>query len=130
MKNVEFLNWYIGILVTAVGVLFTFLSFFIKNEFEEYKEKNKKKDFSLNRTQDEIISLRSSLDVTREKLLNEIIFIKEKIKDIPVLNENIKSLQLEFTKISEQIKYLQKDFDQNKQQSTNFGKVIIKDDKK
>lgn len=130
MKNVEFLNWYIGILITAVGILFTGLTFFIKNEFEEYKEKNKKKDLSLNRTQDEIISLRSSLDVTREKLLNEIVFIKEKIKDIPILNENIKTLQLEFTKISEQIKYLQKDFDQNKQQSTNFGKVIIKDDKK
>ena len=130
MKNVEFLNWYVGTLVTLIGVLFAGLTFFVKNEFQEYKEKNKKKDFSLNKTQDEIISLRSSLDVTREKILSEIISIKEKIKDIPILNDNIKNLQIEFTKISEQIKYLQKDFDSNKQTNTNFGKVILKDGKK
>lgn len=120
LQNVEFLNWYVGILITGISLLGGFVVWKIKLEYEDFRQENTVQKQITNNTQDEIREIMKSLEVMREKMLSDLSYLKETVRHIPKLQEQVNRLELDIARTSEQIKYLTKTLENVER----LGKII------
>lgn len=122
-QNIEFLNWYVGILLSALSLLGAFVIWKIKSEYEDFKSRNAVTSNTLNNTKDDVDNILSSLDMFREKMTFELHILKESVRPIPKIRDQISSLEISLVKVSEQIKYMQTLIDSKDE---HLGRVIKK----
>jgi predicted nucleic acid-binding Zn-ribbon protein len=61
-----------------------------------------------------------TLEITREKIILDLNYLKEAVKHIPNLQNQVSKIELDLAKTSEQIKFLQKTLEHIE----NLGKII------
>lgn len=119
-QDLQFLNWYVGVLITLIGLLFSLVVYKAKEEYEDYKLQKTNQKILDHNTREEIKNISSSLEIFREKMIADLSYLKEAVKAIPKLQEQVNRLEIDITRTSEQIKSLQKSLDNVE----TLGKII------
>lgn len=125
-QDIEFLNWYVGVLLTLVTLLGGFVILIVKEEYSKYKLKRELQDKEMQETKESLKDVLSSLDVMREKIILELSYLKESVKTIPKLQIQISKLEIDIVRVSEKMQSIQNALEK----SELFGKIIKVGDKK
>jgi hypothetical protein len=125
-QDIEFLNWYVGVLLTLVTLLGGFVILIAKEEYSKYKLKRELQDKEMQETKESLKDVLSSLDVMREKIILELSYLKESVKTIPKLQIQISKLEIDIVRVSEKMQSIQNALEK----SELFGKIIKVGDKK
>jgi predicted nucleic acid-binding Zn-ribbon protein len=119
-QDIQFLNWYVGTLITIISIIGSFLIWKIKEDYENYKIEKTNQRKIISDTKQEIHDIMKTLEITREKIILDLNYLKEAVKHIPNLQNQVSKIELDLAKTSEQIKFLQKTLEHIE----NLGKII------
>lgn len=119
-QDIQFLNWYVGTLITIISIIGSFLIWKIKGDYEDYKMEKSVQKKMVADTRDEIHEVLRTLEIMRERMLSDLNYLKDAVKHIPRLQDQVSKLELDVARTSEQIKFLQKSLDQIE----TLGKII------
>jgi regulatory protein YycH of two-component signal transduction system YycFG len=119
-QDIQFLNWYVGTLITIISIIGSFLIWKIKEDYENYKIEKTNQRKIISDTKQEIHDIMKTLEITREKIILDLNYLKEAVKHIPSLQNQVSKIELDLARTSEQIKFLQKSLEHIE----NLGKII------